>query len=147
MADHKLSLPCIDRHQRGRGIEASLSRPRFFITYRNCCHLPVFVTETWRIGYRQASPVHPAAATDGCGAEAPCVWSTCTHAKPTLIVPGHPYRTDLHQKEAACVHSLIPGQDTSQHITTHIYQSISFNCALELRIRLLSTTSTTSTTF
>lgn len=79
---------CIDRHPSGRVIEASLSGLRF-ITYRNCCHLPKFVTETWRIGYQQAPPVHPAPRLPTAVEQrAPWGWGTCTRANPPLSCRG-----------------------------------------------------------
>lgn len=101
MTDHESFRLALTSMQRGRGIEASLSRPRF-ITYRNCCHLPKFVTETWRIGYQQASPVLAAPRLPTAVEQrAPCAWSTCTHTNPPLSCRGIPYQADLHRKGVA----------------------------------------------
>lgn len=140
---------CIDRHRRGRGIghRGFLCHVRdSIITYRNCCHLPRICNrdmEDWLpTGFPSAS--RPA-ATHGCGTAGALRMGYMYTCEPTLIVPGHPYQTDLHQKGVAFLHSLIPGQATSQHNTTHTHQFISVVCELGLCIRLFSTTLPTST--
>lgn len=68
------------------------------------------------------------AATHGCGAAGALRMEYLYTCESTLIVPGHPYQTDLHQKGVAFLHSLIPWQDTSQHNTQHIYTNSSRLC-------------------
>lgn len=71
-----------------RGVEASLSRPRFIITYRNCCHLPAICN-------RQVEDWLPTGFPSACcrgyrrlWGRAPFAWSTCTHANPPLSCRG-----------------------------------------------------------
>lgn len=145
MADHETFRLALTGTQRGRDIEASLSRPRF-ITYRNCCHLPKFVTQTWRIGYQQASPVLAAPRLPTAVEQlAPCAWSTCTQANPPLSCRGILIRS-TYTVGVACLHSLIPKARhiTSQHNTTHTHQFILIICELALGTRRFSTTLLTS---
>lgn len=111
---------------RSRGVDACLSRPRFIITYRNCCHLPAICN-------RQVEDWLPTGFPSACCRGYRRLWGSALRmeymytCEPTLIVPGHPYQPDLHQEALACLRSLNSraGQDiTTQHNTAHTDQFI-----------------------